>query len=370
MRKLASVQRILDIQPIEGADRIELCTVLGWQVIVTKSDGFKVGDLAIYIEPDSILPDKPEYEFLRSRKFRIKTIKMRGVMSQGLVLPLSVLPKGQNYAEDYDVTEILGIRKHDPQAEAELKMLAEFESRKKSKLTKFLARYKWYRRIFMRKAAKRKYPEFIKKTDETRLQTMPHILTTAKDQTFTVTEKLDGTSTTMYTVKTKGLFRYKYQFGVCSRNIHLHKPNNSCYWDIAKRYNFKQIMRDLGDIYDDNVVIQGEIIGPSIQKNPYKYQDTELYVFNVILDGERLKYGLMHQLMQAYGIKTVPLLDGEFRLLDTVEDMMQYSQGPSRLHMPTLREGVVIRSNQPESNLSFKVVDREYLLNSESEDDE
>src|SRR5689334_4082598 len=117
-RTLASIRKIVDIQPIAGADRIEVCTVLGWHVVVAKSENHYVGENVIYIEVDSILPPIPEFEFLRVRKYRVKTIKLRGQISQGLILPLSVLPKTWMYERNFvgqDVTDALGIKKYDPQ---------------------------------------------------------------------------------------------------------------------------------------------------------------------------------------------------------------------------------------------------------------
>ena len=113
MRKLASIQKIVSLEPIKDADKIEKATVLGWELVVAKKDNFKVGDLVVYCEVDSILPDKPEFEFLRERKFRIKTIKLRGQVSQGICFPLSILPKAK-YNEGEDVTEVFGARKYDP----------------------------------------------------------------------------------------------------------------------------------------------------------------------------------------------------------------------------------------------------------------
>lgn len=121
MRKLASVQRIIDLRPIEKADAIEVAQVLGWECVVKKNE-FKIGDMVVYIEVDSIVPDRSEFEFLRDRKFRVRTIKLRGQVSQGLVLPMSVLPQTKIYAEDEDVTNTLGIKKYDPQGDAERKL--------------------------------------------------------------------------------------------------------------------------------------------------------------------------------------------------------------------------------------------------------
>lgn len=123
MRHLATVRTITDIRPIPDADKIEVVQVDGWECVVAKADGFKVGDKVVYIEIDSIVPERPEFEFLRDRKFRVRTIKLRKQVSQGLVLPLSILPSGKTYNINDDVTEILGIKKYDPQAEQEAKLL-------------------------------------------------------------------------------------------------------------------------------------------------------------------------------------------------------------------------------------------------------
>lgn len=113
-RKLASIQRITSLTPIKDADAIEKATVLGWEVVVAKKDGFKVGDLCVYCEVDSILPDRPMFDFLRERKFRIKTIKLKGQVSQGICFPMSILRNTDGYREGSDVTETLGVRKYDP----------------------------------------------------------------------------------------------------------------------------------------------------------------------------------------------------------------------------------------------------------------
>ena len=119
MRKLASIKTISEIHPIPNKDRIELAIVEGWQIIV-KKDEFKVGGRCVFVEIDSILPEKPEFEFLRSKKFRIKTMKMSGVISQGICFPLSILPEG-NYNIEDDVSDLIGIKKYEPQNEPEEK---------------------------------------------------------------------------------------------------------------------------------------------------------------------------------------------------------------------------------------------------------
>ena len=170
MRKLASIQKIVDIQPIEGADKIERLTVLGWHIVASKAENHKVGDLVAYIEPDSQVPAIPMFEFLKDRKYIVKTIKLRKQISQGLVIPLRELEKNFNIdisklKEGDDVTELLGIKKYDPEAEAE-NMVVSMES--KNPIHKFLMKYKWYRKLYykLNPSIKSGFPDWIKKTDE------------------------------------------------------------------------------------------------------------------------------------------------------------------------------------------------------------
>ena len=166
MRKLASIQEICWIAPIEGKDRIELAGVLGWQVIVVKGE-YKVGDKVIFVEIDSVLPERPEFEFLRSKKFRIKTLKMSGVVSQGICFPLSILPK-KNYSIDDDVTDLLGITQYIPTQDREPELQGKAK-KPRSKLLKFLFRFKIFRMLLMtRKEQRKSFPDFISKTDEVR----------------------------------------------------------------------------------------------------------------------------------------------------------------------------------------------------------
>jgi hypothetical protein len=367
-RKLASVQKILNISPIEGADLIEKATVLGWEVVIGKKDNFKIGDLVIYIEVDSIMPEKPEYEFLRDRKFRVRTIKLKKQISQGLVLPLSVLGshydtwhKIVEYQEGDDVTALIGVRKYDPEGDAEQKLIDEKVSRSKSKLTKFLSKYPWYRRIFMTKKSRGGFPKFIHKTDEDRIQLFPHICENEKDTIFSVTEKIDGQSGTWFLVKNHNRFLWfgeKYIFGVCSRNLYLPKPNNSSYWTVAKKYDIKNMLTNLiGD--HEFVAIQGECVGPGIQGNKYKKNDFDMYVFNVVFPDRKIHNSFAKVLVENCGMKFVPILDDAFVLKNTISENVDYAKGKSVL-VDCLREGVVVRNY--EKNLSFKIINPEFLL--------
>ena len=159
MRRLATIREISAIRPIPGADRIVVAQVDGWECVVHK-DEFQPGQHIVYIEVDSQLPERPEFEFLRDRKFRVRTIKLRGQVSQGLVLPLSVLPNGTKCYLGDDVTEVLGITKYDPQAQQEALLLSNQPKKPANPIAKFLMRFKWYRRLFAKSKRKGGFPVY------------------------------------------------------------------------------------------------------------------------------------------------------------------------------------------------------------------
>ena len=253
MRQLATIRKVSNILPIEGKDRIELAIFDGWQVIVKKGE-FELGSLAVFVEIDSVLPDRPEFEFLRSKNFRVKTMRMASVISQGIAFLLSILPKG-NYNEGDDVTKILGITQY--KGTMDLDPIKK-ETKQRSKLFKYFLRFGWFRKLFG-KTKKEKYgfPDFISKTDETRVQNIPHLLGN-KDIKYIVTEKVDGSSVTLFLKK----LRFgKYDFGVCSRNLRLEKDMTSVYWQVAEKYSIESVLKELiGN--NDFAAIQGEIIAP------------------------------------------------------------------------------------------------------------
>lgn len=354
MRKLATIRTIAEIKPIPNADMIEVAVVDGWECVVKKSEGFKVGDKIVYIEIDSIVPDRPEFEFLRERNFRVRTIKLRKQISQGLVLPINVLPAGMYKVGD-DVTEILGVKKYDPQAEQEAKLLQSKADNVKSPIIKFMLRFKWFRKRYV-KPKKGGFPAWIVKTDEERIQNLTKLFEVerAKGTHFSVTEKIDGQSGT-YFLERHGR---KFEFGVCSRNIRLDKPNNSSYWTIAKQFDIENILKKL--IGNSNrIVLQGEILGEGIQGNKYQIKGYDFYAFNLIYPDRKVSTEGMASILNPLGIKTVHLLDSDFALKDTIPEMVEYAKGQSWL-LPIKREGVVIRNY--ERGVSFKVINPEFLL--------
>ena len=158
MRHLATIREITTLRPIAGADRIEVAQVDGWECVVQKGE-FHTGEHIVYIEVDSIVPERPEFEFLRDRKFRVRTIKLRGQVSQGLVLPLSILPNGAPADLGADVTDVLGIKKYDPEAQQEAQLLTKQPAKPKSALMRFLMRFKWYRKLPMKSPPKCGFPD-------------------------------------------------------------------------------------------------------------------------------------------------------------------------------------------------------------------
>lgn len=354
-RKLATVQKIIDIQPIENADRIELATVLGWQVVIKKGE-FKVGDLCVYIEIDSIVPDIPYFEFMRERKFRVRTIKLRKQISQGLIVKIEDLLIDIGSLENADVTHILHIKKYDPEKAIEEKMI---KNRKiKNPILRYLYRFKIVR-FFIKPTIRRfSFPShLIPKTDEERIQNMPRILNAIRYTPLYITEKLDGQSATY--------ILYKNKFIVCSRNMNLPK-HNSNWWKIAEQFDIKNKLKELKKKYKKDFAIQGEIIGEGIQGNKYKIKGLDFYVFNiyVINDKKYLSYELFILTNIEIGIKPVPILNPHF-ILDNmnINDLVELSKGKSCLNKDIKREGIIIRNTDMYKNkISFKVVNPEFLL--------
>ena len=333
LRKLASIRKISHIQSIPGADMIELAIVDGWKVVVAKNVGHKVGDMVVYCEIDSFLPIKEEFEFLRKSSykkmsdgtegFRLRTIKLKGQVSQGLILPLKdlQLPNKDLLEVGMDVTKELGIIKYEPPIPAEL-----------SGKVKGL------------------FPSFLRKTDEERIQNLSDEYENLKQHKFYVTEKLDGSSATFYSKD--GVF------GVCSRNLELLETEGNTFWKVARELKLEEWLTS----QDVNYSIQGELIGESIQGNPYKIKGQTVGFFNAfnIYTQEYLGLEEFEKLISSMGLKSVPILDREFTLPDTIDELLTYADEKSVLNSNFDREGVVIRSL--DRKISFKVISNKFLL--------
>lgn len=374
-RKLVSIQKISNIEPIEGADKIEKLTILGWHVVASKAEGHKIGDLVAYIEIDTQLPEIPMFEFLKERKYRVRTIKLRGQVSQGLVIPLRELEKNFNInvsklKEGEDITSLIGAKKYDPELEAENKLAEQAMNKNKNPIHKFLMKYKWYRKIYNKLFIPKKggFPSGISKTDETRLQSLPELFEEAKQNNlmFYSTEKIDGQSSTYFLEKTKIGLISKYEFGVCSRNLRLKTPTNSSYWTVAKQYDMENLLKTIMQKFKaKKVVIQGEIAGTGIQGNKYKIEGYKLFVFNLIIDDKHYNTDEIQEILNKCDntktLKTVPILDYMIPLKDTIDEMVEDAKGKSKLY-DTLREGKVWRTDPSVEKISFKVINPEFLL--------
>jgi RNA ligase (TIGR02306 family) len=345
---LAHIETIREVLPHGNADSLEIVKVLGWTCIVLKGQ-FQSGQQVVFIEPDAVLPEgRSEWEFMRQRHFRIKTIKLRGVISQGLVfdacqllaekhlslceqLGVSTLPEGT------DVTELLGITKYQPYIPAQLAGIV-----------------------------KGNFPEFLHKTDEERIQGFPDILERYRGFQFSVSEKLDGTSFTCYL--------NNGEFGVCSRNLELKEDDSNTYWKIARELDLESKMRGLtcrSDYPLLNFALQGELIGQGIQKNKYLLPNVQLKLFNIFNIDTR-KYLDQDEFVRKagfLGLDTVPIL-WDIPLNHTVDQLVELVKGQSKLNPKLPREGFVFRPEHETydadlGRLSFKVLNPIYLLEQE-----
>lgn len=290
---------------------------------------------------------------------------------------MNILPSG-NYKIGDDVTKVLGVTEIEDEVPKQTisreQKEKQFKARHKkffsSPIVKYLMKYNWFKKFVFAFIPKKKkkpttFPSYIVKTDETRLQNMPWVLESCKDIPMIITEKLDGTSSTFGLQRVK---KNKFDFAVCSRNVRQDTPDRKCYyenmpnvyWEMANKYNIENVLKDIQKKYDaDTVVIQGETIGEGIQKNKYKIKGHDLYVFNLIINGKRIDSVKAREIVGQYNMNFVPILDANFKLLDTVDEMIAYADGKSAIY-DTLREGVVIRNY--DKNVSFKCISNKFLL--------
>lgn len=378
-RALAYIVSIDEIQPIPNYDRVEHVRTRGWWV-VCKKDDFKIGDKAIYFEVDSKVPSTDErFSFLEKKHYKIKTQKMCKVYSQGLLMPINLFPELENKDMGSDVTEDLKItysseedikrksNKVDP--DAKYKAMANrkpniFKKPIVRKIMKHRLGRKFMFLLFGRKKDNPKeFPKWIVKTDETRIENAPFYL--QSEDKWIKTEKCDGTSCT-YAVDRLKKGKNKFDFIVCSRNVRQADREQACYhdsniyWELADKYDIEKVLTNFAEANGYNrVVLQGEGVG-SVQGNPYKLKENELYVFNLIIDGVRLGTVEMAEFCHQNGLKHVPIIDTEYTLPNTMEEMKLEADGFSELNPKVKREGFVYRSIDGQQ--SFKNVSREYLL--------
>lgn len=334
MRTLATIQKIKALEPIEGADAIEKAHVLGWELVVKKGE-FKPDDLCVYFEIDSIVPEKPEFEFLRPRNFRIRTVRLRGQVSQGIAFPLSILPIDFSYEEGTDCTDVLGVTKYEPPIPA----------------------------CLMGKV-KSTFPSFIPKTDETRVQILQKLLDKYKGQPCYITEKIDGSSATFY-IKDG-------EFGVCSRNMDLLETEGNSFWKAAREMDIENKLRSL----NGDFALQGELFGEGIQGNKYKRSGQTVRFFNVfdITKFEYLSYTAMQRTLIELDLPIVPVLVNDYPLSNDIQEIIKMATIKSHYNTSVWAEGIVIRPLHEKIDLllsnekfncgrvSFKAINPEFLI--------
>lgn len=333
-RKLARVEQILAIDPIEGADAIEVATIAGWKCVIAKKDGLKVGDKVVYFEIDSILdPENPLFAFMEPRHFRVRTIRLRGQLSQGLAMPVKLFDEKKEFNIGDDLTEALGITKFEPYIPAHLSGVV-----------------------------RGNFPSFLRKTDEERVQNLPDFLVNYAGTECYVTEKVDGTSFTCYL--------FEDEFGVASRNLELKESEGNLYWQMARKLDLEAKLREFYEQWGINLCIQGEIIGQGVQGNKYKLDTNKLLVFNIynIDNQEYLDYvELMCIGVKQLELETVPIIDNNFVLNHTIDELLVMADGHSVVNPAVLREGLVFRAKTNKvvrglSRFSFKAVSNKFLL--------
>ncbi len=330
MRKLATIQMIREIEPIPNADRILLARFqdVAWQCVVAKDDGFSVGDYAVFLEVDSLVdPTQPRFAFMAAHKGRVRTIRLRGVWSQGLALSLAKFPElaGLTLAPGLDVTETLGIQQYVPPEPASVGG-----------------------------DALGPFPGFIPKTDELRVQAYPAVLDELRGLPAVATVKCDGSSGTVY--------RWNDHFGVCSRNLEMKETAENAFWKVARKYNLELQM-------PEGYAAQFEACGEGIQKNRLALRGVDGFVFNVwhIPSGRYLDHEEAHAFARSLGMPVVPEVQRWEHFDATLEDLLQMAQG---VYAGTRnqREGIVIRplherfSPALGGRLSFKALNNVYLL--------
>lgn len=378
-RELAYVVKVDEIRPIEGADRVEVAIVNGWHIMVRK-DQFKPGDLAVYFEIDSKVPAEEPFMFLEPKHFKIKTQKyFKGtVISQGLLMGfedfgwekdayklgdfLTQKLKVTYAVEEDNARKASSVDKYKKMAQRHGKLFSHQPFR-------WLMRRTWGKKVlflFFGKTSDKKtgWPAWVAKTDEERVENMPWIFDNKSP--FVATEKIDGTSTT-FTMK-RGKFG-KNDFYVCSRNVVFDKPDKNCFYDtnvyieMAEKYNIEKILESIltDDPTLDWVTLQGETYGAGIQKRDYGLKEHRFAGFNFITSKEgRWDSVRAAKFMTQYNIPWVPILDENYILPDTIEELRAFSHSEGSRIDGVIKEGIVFRSQ--DGSMSFKCVDPEFLM--------
>lgn len=393
MRQFCTIQTIKNLEPIPNKDRIVYASFenTGWKVIVSST--MAVGEKVIFIEADSILPVHPVFEFLRSRCFSpswngfvVRNMKMASLYSCGLALPLSTITEFDpattidlaKLKDGDELTDFFKIRKYDPEEQPTKEYVA---PKKKHPLVKWfwsrVYRSKYLTLImnflaeFFKKKDKEAWPEFLSKTDETRVQTLSYVYEKYAGESFYASEKMDGSSCTFA--------QYKKEFYVCSRNKRLMNKTGDkkdYWWNYAKANDVESKIKAAVKWYGHDICVQGELLGPSIQGNKYKLTQLDYRVFNVrdLSDGHYFSVLELQMFCERFGFTSVPILKQFPFDFENIDELLEFSKGNSVLCPTTIREGIVLRPVKPmeadrgQSNMcSFKVINPDFDIKYSSE---
>jgi RNA ligase (TIGR02306 family) len=335
MRKLASLQKVKYVRPIDGADNIECVGILGWECVSKKGE-FRENDPCVYFEIDSLLPEDERYEFLRKssyradlKAYRLRTVRLRKQLSQGLALPVGLFPESKNLPIGSDMTEILKVDKYEPPIPAQIQGDA------------------------------RSFSWPIPKTDEVRVQQDDEygFIEQLSGKPYYISLKLDGTSCSFIIDPKDG------DYHVCGRNYSYRKNSDHSFWRVSELYDIEERLRSLGG----NFSLQGEIVGPGIQKNRMGLKNVDFYVFNVVDTSTQRRVVLEDALdiTRQIGISFVPIIEQGDCFGYSADDLLNKAKGLYKEHFPDAkhnqeREGIVIRSLC--GNISFKAINNDFLL--------
>lgn len=412
-RELAYTVRIDAIEPIIGSDNCEAAVVGGWRVM-TRKGTFKPGDIAVYFEIDSKLPETYWSKFLEKKHYIVKTQKYTfggkgNFVSQGLLIPFSDFfynegdpawlvefntnfdmrlinsnneEKEKIYEEmiHYPLTELLGVTYAIPEDNKRKSSIDKYDRMrqrhfklfKENKIVRWLFKKTWGKKLLFiflgKKRDGRNWPAWVKKTDEERIENLPFMF--ENKEPWVATEKIDGTSTT-FTMRRKSFS--KNEFYICSRNVVFDKPEKECFYEtnvyieIAEKYHVKEVLREILNNHKDLdfVTLQGETYGAGIQKREYSIADHDFMAFNLIFgykDGkvERFNPIIMTRILSNYNIPCVPILDENYILPDTLEELRAFVDSEGSKLDGEIKEGIVFRSLDGER--SFKCVSPEFLI--------
>lgn len=306
-KNLATIQRVKNVRPCPNSENLDVVNILGWQV-VTKRNEFVEGMLCVYVSIDTVLPDRPEFEFLRNKNFRIKPIRLRGMESAGIVFPLSILGHmSELISEGNDVTDIIGVKHYEKPISSELD-----DGR----------------------GLRQPLPGFLIITDEDNLRSYPDALPEMYGRPYYITRKEDGSSGT-YFVKGN-------EFGVCSRRIQLKDSETNGFWKIARKYNIEAALR--AAFPNADVAIQGEVVGPKIQGNRLGLKELDFRLFNIfdIVSRTYLNYTKVVEFTSKYGIPMVPTIATGSAFGYSLEELIKLAN-EQKYDTGKAAEGIVIR---------------------------